>query len=77
MRGKRRSKNSVKEEDRENRNLAEALSFYRERKNRLIGWTKAEMIYLRCTLDEELLDRFGYAWEVRVVEKECTWFLRL
>jgi hypothetical protein len=45
------------------RNLDEARVYYGKRANRLIGWSKAEMRYLRKTLKSSLLEFYGYGWE--------------
>jgi hypothetical protein len=72
-----RSSEVAKDEEKRSRNLSEALAYYGNISNRVVGWTKAEMVYLRCTLDEELMIRFNYQWEKSIGLDECKWFNQL
>jgi hypothetical protein len=55
-----RTTDVAKEEDARSRNLSEAKDYYGDPRNRVSGWTAAEMSYLRRALDFTLMERFGY-----------------
>ena len=55
-----RSREAATSEDKKSRNLKEAIAFYGDSTNRLIGWSQKERVYLRKTLDESIMRRLGY-----------------
>ena len=54
---------AAQEETATSRNLSEAQKYYRDRRNRLRGWTDAEKRYLKTSLRPSLLRRLGFQFE--------------